>query len=247
MKTKLAILLLFVITGTAFYFSQDENPSISIDEPILSYQIDPTKQDLSFYSLDKNGKPFGTFKNVKADLAAKNREMLFAMNGGMFEKDLRPQGLYIENGKTQVELDTISKGYGNFYLQPNGVFYLTKNRSAFISTTPTFQQSSNIEFATQSGPMLLINGKKHAAFNQGSSNVHIRNGVGLLPNGNLLFAMSKKKINFYDFAHFFLRQGCQDALYLDGFVSRTYLPSAGWEQLEGNFGVIIVHSKKAKE
>jgi len=28
-------------------------------------------------------------------------------------------------------------------------------------------------------------------------------------------------------------------LYLDGFVSRTYLPSQNWEQLDGGFGVII--------
>ena len=51
--------------------------------------------------------------------------------------------------------------------------------------------------------------------------------------------MSKVPINFYDFATFFKDQGCSNALYLDGFVSRTYLPEKKWEQTNGNFGVII--------
>jgi uncharacterized protein YigE (DUF2233 family) len=85
----------------------------------------------------------------------------------------------------------------------------------------------------------VIDGKIHPKFTQGSKNVHIRNGVGILPNGNVLFAMSKNTINLYDFATYFKERGCSYALYLDGFVSRTYLPSAEWEQLDGNFGVII--------
>jgi uncharacterized protein YigE (DUF2233 family) len=51
--------------------------------------------------------------------------------------------------------------------------------------------------------------------------------------------MSKSGINFYDFADYFKRQGCKQALYLDGFVSRTYLPAQHWLQTDGNFGVII--------
>ena len=83
----------------------------------------------------------------------------------------------------------------------------------------------------------------HPRFNKGSANVHIRNGVGILPDGNILFAMSKEKVNFYDFASYFRQKGCKNALYLDGFVSRTYLPSKGWRQFEGNFGVIIGETK----
>jgi uncharacterized protein YigE (DUF2233 family) len=72
-----------------------------------------------------------------------------------------------------------------------------------------------------------------------SKNTHIRNGVGILPSGNILFAMSKERINFYNFASFFKSKGCKNALYLDGFVSRTYLPEKGWEQEDGAFGIII--------
>jgi uncharacterized protein YigE (DUF2233 family) len=99
--------------------------------------------------------------------------------------------------------------------------------------------NDNIKFATQSGPMLVVNGEIHTAFKKGSSNLNIRNGVGILPNNHILFAMSKKEINFYDFAQFFKNAGCKNALYLDGFVSRTYLPEKNWVQTDGQFGVMI--------
>ena len=87
--------------------------------------------------------------------------------------------------------------------------------------------------------MLLIDGAIHSQFNLNSPNLHIRNGVGVLPDGKILFALSKEKINFYQFAQFFQDNGCQNALYLDGFVSRTYLPSQQWVQEDGKYGIII--------
>ena len=56
--------------------------------------------------------------------------------------------------------------------------------------------------------------------------------------------MSKKKINFYDFVSYFKQKGCKNALYLDGFVSKTYLPSKNWIQKQGKFGVIIGEVEK---
>jgi len=87
--------------------------------------------------------------------------------------------------------------------------------------------------------MLLINGAFHTAFKKGSANTNIRNAVGILPDNKVIFAMSSQPINFYDLAGYFRNMGCQNALYLDGFVSRTYLPEKNWIQTDGNFGVII--------
>jgi uncharacterized protein YigE (DUF2233 family) len=70
-------------------------------------------------------------------------------------------------------------------------------------------------------------------------NLKIRNGVGILPDNKILFVMPKEAINFYDFALYFKSMGCINALYLDGLVSRTYLPQKNWMQLDGDFGVII--------
>ena len=68
--------------------------------------------------------------------------------------------------------------------------------------------------------------------------------MGILPNKKVIFAMSKKEISFYDFANYFKKAGCNNALYLDGFVSRTYLPEKKWLQVDGYFGVMIGVTKK---
>ena len=206
---------------------------------ILSYRVDVNKQHLQMYYKSEDGKRYGNFQQLKNTLEANGKQLKFAMNGGMYLKNRTPQGLYIENGITIKPVDTSKVGYGNFFLQPNGVFCLMQNHQAIICPSDQLPNRKEILYATQSGPMLLIDGSYHPAFNQGSSNVHIRNGVGMLPNGDLLFAISKEKINFYDFATFFKEQGCKNALYLDGFVSRAYLPAKNWKQLDGDFGVII--------
>ncbi|WP_241491420.1 phosphodiester glycosidase family protein [Lacinutrix mariniflava] len=213
------------------------------DLRILTYRINPKKQSLKFYWKNKKDSIIQTFNNLKTEVESNKEALVFAMNGGMYKKDFSPQGLYVEKGKILSKLDTIDKGFGNFYLQPNGVFLITENGMPIITKTQDFKIYNAIDYATQSGPMLVIDGTLHPKFNKGSSNLNIRNGVGVLPNGDLLFAMSKEKINFYDFALFFKDKGCENALYLDGFVSKTYLPSKQWEQLEGEFGVIIAETK----
>ena len=160
------------------------------------------------------------------------------MNAGMFKKDHSPQGLYIEDFVTKAQLDT-SEGNGNFYLKPNGVFFISADNKSYICKTQDFKYVKNVKYATQSGPMLLVDGEINSLFTEGSKNLNIRNGVGILPNNKIIFAMSKTEINFYDFAKFFKEKGCKIALYLDGFVSRTYLPEQKWTQTDGDFGVIL--------
>jgi uncharacterized protein YigE (DUF2233 family) len=98
--------------------------------------------------------------------------------------------------------------------------------------------------STQSGLMLIIDGEIHPAFKEGSSSLYVRNGVGILPDNRIVFAMSREAVNFYSFANYFKSLGCRNALYLDGFVSRTYLPEKDWTQLDGNFGVMIGVTKR---
>ena len=157
----------------------------------------------------------------------------------MYDENYKPKGLYIENGIVLSPIDRKDKGYGNFYLSPNGIFYIKNSGKAFVKETTSVKDYKNIKYATQSGPMLVIEGNIHPKFTKGSKHTNIRNGVGILPNGNVLFAMSKEKINLYDFALYFKKNGCKNALYLDGFVSKTYLPSKKWKEMDGNFGVII--------
>lgn len=210
------------------------------DLRFLSFVTDPSS--IKFYWKDDKQQIFGNIQNLKSFIESKNQELKFAMNGGMYMKDHSPQGLYIENNVTLMPLDTLS-GTGNFYLKPNGVFYLTKDNRAVVCETTKFTDNGQINFATQSGPLLLIDGEIHPAFKKGSKNLNIRNGVGILPNNKVVFAISKEEVNFYDFAVYFKDMQCKNALYLDGFVSRAYLPEANWKQLDGDFGVIIGVSK----
>lgn len=165
------------------------------------------------------------------------------MNGGMFNKDFSPQGLYIENKEMLADLDTLN-GSGNFYLKPNGVFYVTTDELAFVCKTSDFVNKEEIKYATQSGPMLVIDGQIHAAFKAGSPNLYIRNGVGILPDNTIVFAISKTEISLYDFAKYFQDLGCKNALYLDGFISRVYWPEKNWTQTDGNLGVMIGVTKE---
>lgn len=185
----------------------------------------------------------GSITNLKNYLNDKGATLLFAMNGGIYKTDQSPQGLYIQGAKLINGLDTNS-GKGNFYMKPNGVFYMTSSNEAHICRSEDFSKRNDVRFATQSGPMLLINGTIHPAFIRESKNLNIRNGVGVLPNNKIVFVMSKKEINLYDFANYFKTLSCTNALYLDGFVSRAYCPSDNWVQLDGNFGVMIGITKR---
>jgi uncharacterized protein YigE (DUF2233 family) len=237
-RTKLFLFfLLFGLTG-AIGLSSFVTRQTSEDDKILSYVVDPKSQDLQLYWKDDSLKIFRSILNLKTWLDKKHKTLVFAMNGGMYKQDNSPQGLFIQENKTLAPLNT-SSGNGNFHLKPNGVFYITMNKQAVVCKTTDFNNNEKIRFATQSGPMLVIDGEIHSAFKQGSNNLNIRNGVGILPDNKVIFAMSKEEINFYDFASYFKSLGCKNALYLDGFVSRTYLPGKNWMQTDGNFGVII--------
>jgi uncharacterized protein YigE (DUF2233 family) len=209
------------------------------DSKFIEFSVNPTLDKISLFWKGSEGEVLGNAKVLKQYVTANGGELLFATNGGMYLKDQTPQGLYINNGEVKTKLDTVQSAYGNFYMQPNGVFYISNNDKANVCTSSNFIESNTIKYATQSGPMLVIDGELHPKFQKESKSKFVRNGVGVLPNGDVLFVMSKEVINFYDFATYFKNKGCKNALYLDGFVSRTYLPSKNWIQEDGGFGVMI--------
>ena len=237
MKIKgLIVIVLFSLCSFSLFQKEEKHK-------ILSHIVDLKQQNLKLYWKDDSGKNLSNFKRLKEYLINdKNEELIFAMNGGMYLKDRSPQGLFIENGIIKKEMNNVQSAYGNFYLQPNGVFFITDTKEGGVCPTYDFSYKG-VRFATQSGPMLVIDGKIHSKFTKGSSNLNIRNGVGVLPDGKLIFAMSKQEINLYDFASYFKSLGCKNALYLDGFVSKTYLQSKNWISTQGNFGVMIGETK----
>jgi uncharacterized protein YigE (DUF2233 family) len=204
----------------------------------LTYTADPARQTVALYWQDETGQPLRSLGRLHTWLQEQGQQLAFACNGGMFHAGNRPVGLFIENGQVRTPLDT-SRGRGNFYLRPNGVFYLTAQQQAGVCPTDSFARVGQVRYATQSGPMLVLNGQLHPAFQAQSANRHVRNGVGVRPDGRVVWVMSRQKVTFYALAQEFRRLGCPNALYLDGYVSRTYLPAQGWRQTDGNFGVMI--------
>lgn len=235
-KYRYSLFLLFAFTCSC---NQQYAQEKYTDDIILSYVCDPNQQDIKMYWRNDSGEVFGNIGTLISKLGDKNNHLILAMNGGMYLEDQSPQGLYIENSKTIKATNTIKSAYGNFYMQPNGIFYIHKNGTAGVCKTDDIQKVSNIQYATQSGPMLVHNGRINAHFNKNSSSTYIRNGLGILPDGKVLFAISSEKLNLYRFADFFKQNGCENALYLDGFVSRIYLPERNIRQTDGAFGVII--------
>lgn len=235
-RSKILILtiILFLASAGIFLFAKVQTD----DERFVNYTADTKKQDIKLYWKDDKNENFVSIRNLKSWVEKNKRKLVFAMNAGMYKQDHSPQGLFIENKKTLSPLDT-SVGSGNFYLKPNGIFYITTDNIPVICNSANFKDNGKIKYATQSGPMLVIDGQIHTAFKEGSTNLNIRNGVGILPDNKVIFVMSKKEINFYDFANYFKSMGCKNALYLDGFISKTYLPEKNWTQTDGSFGIII--------
>lgn len=219
--------------------SQQTTDSSTLREKYTAVIIDAPKQKLNLYWQDSSGKVLGSIAALQQYLEAQGKRLNFAMNGGMFQTDLSPVGLLIQDGTVRYPLNN-NEGKGNFYLKPNGVFLLTSQNKAVVCRTEDLKHSlRGIRFATQSGPMLLINGQIHPAFQQDSPNLNIRNGVGIMPDGKAVFVISNTQVNFYDFASYFRKLGCRNALYLDGFVSRLYSPRHHYWQTDGQLGVII--------
>jgi len=153
--------------------------------------------------------------------ALPQEHLLFATNAGMFTPEYAPAGLYVESGSQKRPINGLVAGYGNFHLQPNGVFWM-KGGTAHVDTTADYQRlAPSPDLATQSGPMLVIGGKLHPKFEDNGSSRYIRNGIGVTGDGKLAVAISEEPVSFGVFARLF-RDAllCPNALYFDGSVSR---------------------------
>lgn len=181
----------------------------------------------------------GSFNAVNAALAAQGRELGFAMNAGMYHDDRAPVGLYIEDSREFAPLVT-RDGPGNFGLLPNGVFCIGDGFRVIESRTFARDRPA-CRYATQSGPMLVIDGALHPRFLPGSDSTNIRNGVGTAPDGRrAVFAISNQPVNFHLFARLFRDGlGLPDALYFDGSISRLYAPDLDRSDIGFPMGPIV--------
>ncbi len=200
-----------------------QHQTLQVDQ--VSYeviQVEHLDQLKLFLKAPETGRYYQKFSRILKDLPV-CKQLAFAMNAGMYHTDYQPVGLYVENGQKINALNQAT-GWGNFFMQPNGVV-AWNDQKAVIKTTADYKQSGfKARFATQSGPMLVYQGHINQQFLPDSTSLKIRNGVGIR-NNQLYFVVSKQRVSFYQFARFFKQQlNVENALYLDGSISSLYLP-----------------------
>jgi len=185
-------------------------------------KIDLRKERLELFLRDDAGVEFKRFDRLEAWLAGRNRQLVFAMNAGMYHADFSPVGLLVQDGREVSPLN-LSTDAGNFFLKPNGVFLVSRaGRPRVVESSEYPALSKGVRLATQSGPLLLRRGRVHPAFIPDSDSRKIRNGVGVSGH-TAIFVISEQPVNFYEFALYFRDVlHCRDALYLDGTVSALH-------------------------
>ena len=166
-----------------------------------------------------DGTRIGNFKELNSVISASSEGLIFATNAGIFDSSFSPCGLHVENGREIVPLN-LKTGEGNFYLKPNGVFLIDSRGAEIIESSQYPLLQDHPILATQSGPLLVINGQINPRFATDSENRRIRSGVGMISHNQVVFVLSREPVTFHEFASFFQKTlNCADALYLDGEIS----------------------------
>ncbi|MGO4907942.1 phosphodiester glycosidase family protein [Pseudorhodobacter sp. W20_MBD10_FR17] len=197
-------------------------------------------QDLRIFQADAQGAVLGSFGRVNGVLQPEGKKLQFAMNAGMYHSDRGPVGLLVIDGHEQHGIVT-SAGPGNFGLLPNGVFCIHEGRFSVVESRRFKARPPACRYATQSGPMLVIDGALHPRFLPDSDSRYFRNGVGVSADGNTAYlAISGRAVSFDEFGRLF-RDGLKtpNALYFDGKISRLYASELGRDDFGFQMGPIV--------
>jgi uncharacterized protein YigE (DUF2233 family) len=205
-------------------------------------KYDAAKHRIEMFVEGGDGRPLRSFAALEAHLGPRASTLLFAMNGGMYDEEGRPIGLYVEDGK-QIRAINLKAGGGNFHLMPNGVFAVDSKGRPSVTPSKTFKMEAP-RWATQSGPMLVIEGKLHPGFDPNGESLNIRNGVGACGKSIAWFAISDEPVSFGRFARLFRDElGCPNALFLDGAVSSLWEAGAR-QDIRAPLGPIVAVFKR---
>ncbi|MDQ0568729.1 uncharacterized protein YigE (DUF2233 family) [Variovorax paradoxus] len=235
---KLLLLLALCAAGVASAAGMAATAAAAGEPRYTVVKIDLRTERLELFLRDDAGVEFKRFDRLEAWLAAQNRQLVFAMNAGMYHADFSPVGLLVQEGREVSPLN-LSAGAGNFFLRPNGVFLVSDAGPRVVESSEYPALSKGVRLATQSGPLLLRHGAVHPAFIPDSDSRKIRNGVGVSGH-TAIFVISEQPVNFYEFALYFRDVlHCRDALYLDGTVSALHSPSLRRSDFVRELGPIL--------
>jgi uncharacterized protein YigE (DUF2233 family) len=169
------------------------------------------------------GDPYSSLDEAYRQIGA---DLLAITNAGIYSDKRAPEGLHLEGGVTLSPLN-LNNGDGNFYWKPNGVFYVTDDGVGIMESEKfdSLNKQGGVREATQSGPLLVIDGEVNPSLKPDSRSLYVRNGIGVKSADKVFILISQDEVNLHDFASVFAHQlHCRNALYLDGCVSQLYLP-----------------------
>ena len=208
------------------------------------YQADPAQVSLHWKTAD--GSAYANLATLKRSLEQSGARVAFLMNAGIYSENDTPAGLWIERGQTLVPLNR-KNGKGNFHIQPNGVFYIERGKARIQTSAAYHIGGHHPDWALQSGPLLLLDGKPNPRFVKNLSSPHKRNAVCTTADNRLYFILTEdydlgsEWPSFHRFAEALQHLGCHDALYLDGTLSGWYIPGiAGTFHWTHYVGIIAV-------
>ncbi len=215
----------FFIVGLVFFLFIWGGGGLSVQAKsgLQTYTVNPHTERIRMYWKKPDGEPYRSIDALLSMSNDRERKVRMVTNGGIYSATLEPEGLYIESGRRLMPLNT-AEGEGNFFMKPNGVFFVGKNGKARIVDAHLFKESTDIEYAVQSGPLMIRGGVLHPRFLKDSTSRKIRNAVGINAEGRVTFFFSDTPVTFYDLAR--TAQECYaivDMLYLDGSISTLYV------------------------
>ncbi len=217
----------FVFAATAMAATADEESGCKAlryqDNNYTVCRFDVRRDKIELFWRDSAMQAFGIFRRLEAQLSGKGKTLPFAMNAGMYNDKLAPIGLYVEDGQ-EFKSANRRDGPGNFHLKPNGVFYMAGGKAGVAETETFLKSGIKPRLATQSGPMLVIDGKLHPKFLVNSDSRKRRNGVGVKDGGNMaIFVISEDFVTFHQFGSLFRDHlKTPNALFFDGTISSLH-------------------------
>src|SRR5207247_2021805 len=125
LRVRLIACLFLLFQGPAAWAGRAERVSY-LGTEFVAYWVDFKSDELDLYWRDSTGQPLGSFDRLRKHLGPRSSNLKFAINAGIFSWGQAPLGLHIEasNVLQKLNLSDLESAQVNFYMKPNGVFYV---------------------------------------------------------------------------------------------------------------------------
>ncbi len=208
-----ALVILVVNTNTAPENAIAQETQVTNSAFDRAISVHPSEiSKIEIHSLDKNGHRYGSFKKLFKALKERGQQPSALINAGMVEPDGSAVGLLIVAGSWLHEVN-LMQGKGNFFMGKKGVFGITKEGKAEIFEPSAKSNFENFAYATQSGPLLIQEGRIVAEDDW--RNPKSRSAVGISVDGSVTFVQDSSK-GLRQLAEDGIKAGFKDMLFLDG-------------------------------